>query len=102
MTSGYHFEVFGKVCVGADCPLARSSRALELPNVSWCTVSLTTVSSQVQGVFFRASAADEAKRLRVVGWVRNTPTGSVEGEAQGSSQQLDTFRVLLQLRPCIG
>ena len=55
----------------------------------------------MQGVFFRASAADEAKRLGIVGWVRNTEGGSVEGEAQGSSQQLETFRVRSHLlRPC--
>ena len=53
-------------------------------------------NSQVQGVFFRANSADEAKRLGVVGWVRNTPTGSVEGEAQGSHQQLESFKVSIQ------
>ena len=48
---------------------------------------------QVQGVFFRACTAEEAQELGLVGWVRNTPTGSVAGEAQGPESQLATFRV---------
>ena len=51
-------------------------------------------SLQVQGVFFRACTAEEAQRLGTVGWVRNTPAGSVEGEAQGSQSQLNSFKVL--------
>lgn len=40
-------------------------------------------TGEVQGVFFRASTRDEARRLGVTGWVRNTPSGAVEVEAQG-------------------
>ena len=52
------------------------------------------VRVQVQGVFFRACTAEEAEKLGVVGWVRNAPSGSVAGEAQGPKSQLETFRVL--------
>lgn len=41
------------------------------------------VSGLVQGVFFRASAADEAARLGVTGWVRNEPNGSVHAHVEG-------------------
>ncbi len=41
------------------------------------------VSGLVQGVAFRASTVDEARRLGVAGWVRNLPAGSVEIEAEG-------------------
>lgn len=41
------------------------------------------VSGLVQGVFFRASAAEEARRLGVTGWVANAPGGHVEAELQG-------------------
>ena len=43
------------------------------------------VSGEVQGVSFRAYAAQEAVRLELVGWVRNEPDGSVLGHFEGSS-----------------
>jgi acylphosphatase len=42
------------------------------------------VSGRVQGVFFRASTRDAARELGLTGWVRNTPSGDVEVEAQGA------------------
>jgi acylphosphatase len=41
------------------------------------------VTGRVQGVFFRAWTRDEARRLRVSGWVRNCPDGSVEAHLEG-------------------
>ena len=41
------------------------------------------VRGRVQGVFFRASAQREAKRLGLTGWVRNRPDKSVELLAEG-------------------
>lgn len=41
------------------------------------------VSGRVQGVAFRASTVTEARRLGVVGWVKNRTDGSVELEAEG-------------------
>jgi acylphosphatase len=41
------------------------------------------VTGRVQGVAFRASAVDEARRHGLTGWVQNRDDGSVELEAQG-------------------
>ena len=41
------------------------------------------VRGRVQGVYFRASAQREARRLGLSGWVRNRPDGSVEMLAEG-------------------
>ncbi|HKY14563.1 MAG TPA: acylphosphatase [Microthrixaceae bacterium] len=49
------------------------------------------VRGQVQGVFFRASAAEEARRLGVSGRARNLADGSVELEAEGAAAAVDAF-----------
>jgi acylphosphatase len=49
------------------------------------------ISGLVQGVSYRASAQDEARRLGVSGWVRNLPNGEVEAFAFGSTHQVDDF-----------
>jgi acylphosphatase len=51
------------------------------------------VSGRVQGVSFRAATRTEARRLGLVGWVRNRADGSVELEAEGPD---DLVAALLQ------
>ena len=50
-----------------------------------------TASGQVQGVFFRASTRDEARRVGVTGWVRNLPDGTVQAEAQGPAEAVEAL-----------
>lgn len=49
------------------------------------------VIGHVQGVFFRARCAEEARRLGVTGWVRNEYDGSVRGHFEGSRDAVDTL-----------
>lgn len=49
------------------------------------------VHGRVQGVFFRASTRRIARSLRITGWARNLPDGSVEIVAQGTQKELDAF-----------
>ena len=46
------------------------------------------ITGRVQGVGFRYSALDEARRLAVTGWVRNTHDGAVELLAEGDRDRL--------------
>lgn len=52
---------------------------------------LCIVSGRVQGVFFRASTADQANRLGLVGHALNLPDGTVEVLAAGREQDLDAL-----------
>jgi acylphosphatase len=42
----------------------------------------------VQRVYFRKYTQQKAQQLGLVGWVMNTPQGTVVGEVQGHSQRV--------------
>mgnify|MGYP005851332483 CR=1 FL=1 len=44
------------------------------------------IHGRVQGVWFRESMQLEAERLKIAGWVRNTPDGKVEAVVQGPAE----------------
>lgn len=49
------------------------------------------IHGQVQGVFFRAETKRKADELRLAGFVRNEPDGTVYVEAQGEEDNLRKF-----------
>jgi acylphosphatase len=57
------------------------------------------VTGRVQGVFFRAWTAEQAKVLGVGGWVRNAPDGSVEAHLQGDKLAVQRMIELLHRGP---
>jgi acylphosphatase len=57
------------------------------------------VRGRVTGVYFRASAVREAKRLGLTGWVKNKPDGSVELVAEGEEDQVKDLLAWAQHGP---
>ncbi len=49
------------------------------------------IVGRVQGVYFRANTAAEARGLDLTGWVCNLPDGSVEAVAEGPRGRLTRF-----------
>ena len=49
------------------------------------------VAGQVQGVFFRAGCAEEARRRGLGGYVRNLPDGRVEAAFEGDDRDVDAM-----------
>lgn len=57
------------------------------------------VSGRVQGVYYRDSCQQTARRLGVTGWVRNRPDGTVELTAEGARDDVDALLVWCRTGP---
>jgi len=57
------------------------------------------VSGRVQGVYYRASAAERARAAGITGHARNLPDGRVEVLACGSDQAINEFIAWLWIGP---
>ncbi|XP_019404842.1 PREDICTED: acylphosphatase-2 isoform X1 [Crocodylus porosus] len=53
------------------------------------------VFGRVQGVCFRMYTEDEARKLGVVGWVKNTRQGTVTGQVQGPEDKVNAMKAWL-------
>lgn len=61
---------------------------------------LAKVHGKVQGVYFRAFVAEEARKLGVTGFARNLPDlTTVEVEAEGERQRLEELLDRLKVGP---
>ncbi|XP_011711533.1 acylphosphatase-2 isoform X2 [Macaca nemestrina] len=50
------------------------------------------VFGKVQGVCFRMYTEDEARKIGVVGWVKNTSKGTVTGQVQGPEDKVNSMK----------
>lgn len=57
------------------------------------------ISGDVQGIGFRAWAKEAARKLDLIGWVRNRDDGAVELVAEGSEANLNEFIALCHKGP---
>lgn len=57
------------------------------------------VRGRVQGVGFRWFVREQARALDLAGWVANQRDGSVEVEAEGSTNGIDSLRQALSRGP---
>lgn len=49
------------------------------------------INGLVQGIFYRATAKEEAEQLGINGFARNEPDGSVYIEVEGEEEDLNKF-----------
>ena len=57
------------------------------------------ISGRVQGVGFRYACRNEALRLGLSGWVRNTREGAVEVQAEGRKDRLEALLAWIHRGP---
>jgi acylphosphatase len=52
---------------------------------------IARITGEVQGVNYRVTAAREARRLGLAGWVRNEPDGCVLVDVEGEPEAIEQF-----------
>jgi len=57
------------------------------------------IEGRVQGVGFRFFTKEQAQKLGLTGWVRNTFDGNVEAYAEGMKEDLEIWLTQLQKGP---
>ena len=57
------------------------------------------IAGKVQGVFYRATAMEEAQRLGLSGFVKNLPDGAVEAIVEGAAAAVEQFVAWCKIGP---
>ncbi|XP_039624983.1 acylphosphatase-1-like isoform X2 [Polypterus senegalus] len=52
------------------------------------------IFGDVQGVFFRKYTEEQGRKLKLVGWVKNTPRDTVVGQVQGPKEIVEIMKKL--------
>tara|TARA_B100001115_G_C15830982_1_gene414681 strand:- start:1173 stop:1448 length:276 start_codon:yes stop_codon:yes gene_type:complete len=60
---------------------------------------LAIVNGRVQGVGFRYFVCRKARRLNLLGWVRNRPDGKVEALAEGEQSAVKEWSLAIKKGP---
>ncbi|CAH2084955.1 unnamed protein product [Euphydryas editha] len=68
-------------CFKVNCSTASATMALKSVDFE--------VFGRVQGVFFRKYTKQQADKLDLKGWCRNTSRGTVEGQMQGPLDKVE-------------
>ena len=106
MKTLHKFTIVGIVLVVAVLILSTTTvwmatPATEAAPATEVAVKLThlryEVSGKVQGVFFRKCTKRKADELGLVGWVQNTARKTVIGEAQGTSDKIESLQQWLEV-----
>lgn len=56
------------------------------------------IFGKVQGVFFRKYTQQQAAKLNLVGWVKNTASGTVQGHMEGRKDDVKQMKTWLQTK----
>ncbi|ELR47924.1 Acylphosphatase-2, partial [Bos mutus] len=78
-------RLLGRGLAAAIRPAAAMSTGRPLKSVDY------EVFGRVQGVCFRMYTEDEARKIGVVGWVKNTSKGTVTGQVQGPEEKVNSM-----------
>ena len=56
------------------------------------------IFGKVQGVFFRKYTQQQAAKLNLIGWVKNTASGTVQGHMEGRKDDVNQMKTWLKTK----
>ena len=80
-----------RVAARLPCRLVCSKCPIMVADLSNPSRAHIRIHGRVQGVYYRASMAQQAVKAGIVGWVRNCEDGSVESIAEGSRAAIESL-----------